>query len=62
MTGEGTLNSDSRYNCIGGARKGHEEGIALRIDLVAVMLVERCTQEISALGKHVAVVLTQVLE
>ena len=40
MGEEGTLNSNRRRDAIGGARKGDEEGITLRVDLIAMKLLE----------------------
>jgi hypothetical protein len=43
MASQGMLRS---YRCgdgISGMSEGHEESIALRVDLVPVILVERCT-------------------
>src|SRR6516162_8536510 len=50
MAGQGPLGGDCRYHCIGSASKGEKERIALGVDLVAVMLVERCTHQTPALG------------
>src|SRR5437588_12790898 len=40
---QGTLHVHCCPDSIGGARKGHEEGIALRVHLVAFPLVKCCT-------------------
>src|SRR5438105_5078603 len=59
---EGTLGSDGCRDRIAGASKGHEEGIPLRVDLMAAMLAECGTQEVSALAQQASIVLTQLLE
>jgi hypothetical protein len=56
------LGFDCSRNGIGRVSKGDKERVALGIDFMAVMLVERCTQKTSALGQHFAVALAQVLE
>ena len=43
MGSQGTLHVHCCPDSIGGARKGHEEGITLRVHLVAVPLLKCCT-------------------
>jgi len=62
MAGEGALGCHGGVCGIAGTRKNDEEGITLRIDLMAVMLLERCTQKRSALSQHICVALTELLE
>src|SRR6266702_8087536 len=62
MESHGSLRIHCCRDGIGGASKGHKEGISLGIDLVAMVLMESCTQQASALGQHVGVALTQTLE
>ncbi len=49
MGKEGTLGSHRRRDSIVGTRKSHEEGIALRIHLVAVPLMKCYPEELTAL-------------
>jgi hypothetical protein len=62
MGSEGTLDSHCRRDGIGGASKGEEEGIALRVDLVAVELKECGAQEVPTLVQEAGVALTQLLK
>jgi hypothetical protein len=62
VASESALGSDRGCDSIGSASKGEKERIALRIDLVAVMLVDRCTQERPALCQHICVALAQEVE
>src|SRR6266571_233534 len=62
MGAEGTLTSDRCRDGIGGARKGHEERIPLRVDLVTMEFEERGTQEGAAHFQEASVALTHLLE
>src|SRR5712692_3848761 len=62
VAGESPLDGHSCREGIGGASKGHEEGVSLRVDLVTVILVECCSQEASTLAEHLGVALAHLLE
>src|SRR5947208_1853811 len=42
--------------------KGDEEGVALRVDLLAAVLFECCAQNPTVLGQHLAVTVSQLLQ
>jgi len=62
MAGHGLLHLHGCTDGIGGASEGHEEGISLRVDLVAATRLERGTQEGPTLCQHVGVALAQLLQ
>jgi hypothetical protein len=62
MASERVLAIYGRCNGINGARKGHEEGITLRVHFMTVPLVESGTQELTALRQEISIALTQLLE
>src|SRR5579884_2513910 len=62
LASKSTLGGDRSLESIGRTRKSHEEAVPLRIDLVPVPLVERCTQEEAALAQDLWVALAQSLE
>src|SRR5260370_7249970 len=51
-----------RGHRIGGACKGHEEGIALGVHLVPAPAVKGCTQELAALGEDAIIALAYLLQ
>src|SRR5260370_6044459 len=62
MGEEGPLASDRCRDGIGGARKGHEERIPLRVNLIAIELEERGTQEGPTSFQEAGVALTHLLK
>ena len=62
MGSKRTLHLHCRGYCIGGACKGHEEGIALGVHLVAVPAAKGCTQELAALGEDASIVVAYLLQ
>ena len=62
MSGNRALGLHRRRDGITGTCKGHEEALALRIDFVALTRLERRAQQVTALGQHIGVALSDVLE
>src|SRR6266567_7098868 len=62
MASQGALRGYHCGDSISGTSKGYEESIALRVDLVTMILVERGTQEAPALAEHLCVALTHLLK
>ena len=62
MLCEGSLNGCGSHNCIGGMGEGDEEGISLRVHLVAVVLDEYFPQQLPTIGQHVGIMLIQLLQ
>src|SRR6266851_9570283 len=62
VAGESPLGGHSRREGIGGTSKGDEEGIALRVDLVPVILVERRAQQVPRLHQQAGVAVAHLLE
>src|SRR5436305_5129830 len=61
MGEEGALGGNCRRDGIAGARKGDKEGVALGIDLVAMVSLKGATQQGPALSEHLGVLRAQVL-
>ena len=61
MGEECSLGGDCRHDGITGAREGDKEGVALGIDLVAVVPLKGATQHGPALAEHLGVLHAQVL-
>jgi hypothetical protein len=49
-------------NRISSTGKGDEKCVSLGIDLVTVVLLEHAAQEMPAIGQHVGILLTQLLQ
>jgi hypothetical protein len=62
MSEKNTLSDNSRRDRIESTGKGHEESIPLCIDLVPVIGLEGCTQQVATLGQHTGIAITQLLE
>src|SRR5436309_12754751 len=62
MGSKRTLHLHCRTHRIGGACKGHKEGIALGIHLVPVPAVKGCTQELAALGEDAIIAVAYLLQ
>jgi hypothetical protein len=62
MGEEHALGRNRRFDGIASAGKGHKEGVALGIHLVAVVLLKRGTQQVPALSEHIGVPLAQLLQ
>src|SRR5205823_5522381 len=62
MASQGALRSDRCGDSISGTGESDEEGIALRVDLAAAILLEGMTQQASALRQHAGIALAQLLE
>ena len=62
MLGKGTLSGDCGRDRILGPYEGHEERVALRIDLVAPVRGESLAQEDLVIPENVAVAVAQLLQ
>src|SRR6266704_4951442 len=62
MDSKRTLHLHCRAHRIGGACKGHEEGIALGVHLVPLPAVKGCTQELAALGEDAIIAVAYLLQ
>lgn len=62
MGSQGALSLDDAIERIQGAREGDEEGVALRVDLVAVVGKNRRPQQVALVGQDGGILLAQALE
>src|SRR5260370_8920592 len=62
MGSKRTLHLHCRGHRIGGACKGHEEGIALGVHVVPAPAVKGCTQELAALGEDAIIAVAYLLQ
>src|SRR5438128_73436 len=62
MAHQGTLDSHCCRNRIGGTSKSDKESVTLGVNLLAVILRERCAQQVPALRQHAGVPIAQLLQ
>ncbi len=62
VSGKSALRGYRRRDSIRGTSKHHEEGIPLRIHLVAMPVLENATQQLPALRQHIGIALAQALQ
>src|SRR2546421_6265722 len=62
MQREGALHIYCRRERVRRSRKDHKEGVALRVHLMAVPLLEGLAQQLTACGQHVLVALPELVQ